>query len=86
MRKNESWGEFSSRLFGPLSSLAVANQVWGCMCRDGVGSLHVVEGRMNARTCINLISSTLKEDGKTIIGEDSSFSKMAQNAIQQSTH
>ncbi len=37
-------------------------QVWGCMCRDGVGSLHVVEGRLNARAYIDLISQTLKED------------------------
>ncbi len=48
-------------------------QIWGCMCRDGVGSLHVVEGRLNARAYIDLISQTLKEDGEKIIGEDFIF-------------
>ena len=46
-------------------------QVWGCMCRDGVGSLHVVEGHLNAHVYIHLISPTLKhDDGERIIGED----------------
>ncbi len=43
------------------------------MCRDGVGSLHVVEGRLNARAYIDLILQTLKEDGEKIIGEDFIF-------------
>ena len=48
-------------------------QVWGCMCRDGVGSLHVVDGRLNASAYIDLISPTLKDDGERIIGENFVF-------------
>lgn len=31
-------------------------QVWGCMCRDGVGMLLVVEGRLNAARYTDLIN------------------------------
>ena len=43
------------------------------MCRDGVGSLHVIEGHLNAQACIHLISPTLKDDGERIIDEDFIF-------------
>ena len=40
-------------------------QVWGCMCCDGVGTLLVVEGCLNAEAYINLISPTLKDEGRS---------------------
>ena len=57
-------------------------QIWGCMCHDGVGSLHVVEGHLNSQAYIDLISPTLKDDGERSIGEDFSSSKMEQDDTQ----
>ena len=41
-------------------------QVWGCMSRDGVGTLLVVQGRLNSSAYIDLISPTLKDDGEKL--------------------
>ena len=47
--------------------------VWGCMARDGVGSLLIVDGRLTASAYIDLISPTLKEDGERLIGSNFIF-------------
>ena len=43
------------------------------MSRDGVGTLQVVQGRLNAEAYIQLISPTLKHDGEKLIGPNFIF-------------
>ena len=47
--------------------------VRGCMSRDGVGTLLVAEGHLNAARYINLIAPTLKADGERLIGTNFIF-------------
>ena len=44
-------------------------QVWGCMASTGVGSLKVVNDRLNSQKYVELISDTLEEDGRRLCGE-----------------
>ena len=42
--------------------------VWGTMARSGVGSLTVVEGRLNSEAYIKIIKRYVKKDGKKLVG------------------
>ena len=48
-------------------------QVWGCMATNGVGTLKVVKGRLNAAAYVQLICHTLKEDGRRLCGNNFIF-------------
>lgn len=47
--------------------------MWGCMASAGVGSLKVVDGTLNSAKYIEVISDTLKADGRMLCGEDYVF-------------
>ena len=42
--------------------------VWGTMARSGVGSLTVVDGRLNAEAYIELVKKYVKKDARKLIG------------------
>ena len=48
-------------------------QVWGCMSASGVGTLAVVNGRLDAAGYVRLICHTLQEDGRKLCGTDFVF-------------
>ena len=48
-------------------------QVWGCMSASGVGTLKVVNGRLNAAAYVRLICRTLEEDGNRLGGDNFIF-------------
>ena len=48
-------------------------QVWGCMAASGVGTLKVVNGRLDAAGYVRLICNTLKDDGEKLCGTDFIF-------------
>ena len=47
--------------------------VWGTMARSGVGSLTVVDGRLNSEAYIKIIKKYVKKDGKNLIGRRFTF-------------
>ena len=48
-------------------------QVWGCMSANGVGSLKVVNGRLDAKAYVRLICRDLKNDGIKLCGNNFIF-------------
>ena len=48
-------------------------QGWGCMSTNVVGSLKVVDGRLDSAKYVRLISNSLKDDGRRLCGEDFLF-------------
>lgn len=48
-------------------------QVWGCMSANGVGTLRVVNGRLNAKAYVRLICQHLEADGNRLCGNDFTF-------------
>lgn len=48
-------------------------QVWGCMSAKGVGTLKVVNGRLDAKAYVRLICHDLKNDGIKLCGNDFIF-------------
>lgn len=47
--------------------------VWGTMAQSGVGSLTVVEGRLNSEAYIKLIKKYVKKDARQLIGRRFTF-------------
>ena len=47
--------------------------VWGCMSRDGVGSLHVIEGTLNATRYCQILRKALPGDGNRLCGRGFQF-------------
>lgn len=47
--------------------------VWGTMARSGVGSLTVVDGRLNAEAYIKLVKKYVKKDARKLIGRRFTF-------------
>ena len=48
-------------------------QVWGCMSASGVGTLKVVNGRLNAKAYVRLICRHIEADGNRLCGNDFIF-------------
>ena len=48
-------------------------QVWGCMTASGVGTLKIVNGRLDAAAYVRLICNSLKDDGEKLCGPDFIF-------------
>jgi len=48
-------------------------QVWGCMSAKGVGSLKIVNGRLDAKAYVRLICRDLKNDGIKLCGNNFIF-------------
>ena len=42
--------------------------VWGTMARSGVGSLTVIEGRLNSEAYIRIVKRYVRKDGKKLVG------------------
>ena len=47
--------------------------MWGCMSTNGVGSLKVVDGRLDSAKYVGLISNSLKDNGRRLYGENFLF-------------
>ena len=58
-------------------------QVWRCMAASGVGSLEVVNGRLDASACITLICCNLEKDGKKLCGRDFIFQQDGLHVTEQ---
>ena len=43
-------------------------QVWGCMSRNGVGTLKIVDGRLDSKKYVRLICGSLEQDGRRLAG------------------
>ena len=47
--------------------------VWGCMSQRGVGTIKVVEGRLDSKAYIKVISGSIKTDGRRLGGNNFIF-------------